>query len=228
MAHADWWQEVERIIEANSLLKHPFYQAWQRGALSVEDLRYYAAQYYPHVAAFPRYVSAVHSNSTDPEARRVLLENLIEEEKGPDNHPELWLRFAEGLGLSRDEVLATQPRAETSRCVDAFLRLTRDADPLVGLSALYAYESQLPAVSATKRAGLAGFYGVTDEASHSFFKAHEAADVWHSQSERDLIQASARTPAARARVARAVEESCRAVSTLLDGVVRARGLHASC
>jgi pyrroloquinoline-quinone synthase len=33
-----------------------------------------------------------------------LLDNLIEEEKGSENHPELWLRFAEGLGFDRDSV----------------------------------------------------------------------------------------------------------------------------
>lgn len=141
-----------------------------------------------------------------------------------ENHPELWLRFAEGLGLRRDEVVGAEPQPETSECVEAFLSLTRDADHLAGLTALYAYESQIPAVSATKRDGLRRFYGVSDEASHAFFAAHEAADVWHAGTERELIQASVRTTAERERVVRAATVSCRAVSTLLDGVARRRSI----
>lgn len=228
MTHTDWWRDVEKVIEANSLLKHPFYQAWQQGKLSPDDLRYYAVEYYPHVAAFPRYVSAVHSNTPELKARQTLLENLIAEEQGAENHPELWLRFAEGLGLKREDVLGAEPQPETSKCVEAFLSLTRDTDHLVGLSALYAYESQIPAVSATKRDGLRRFYGINDEASHAFFAVHEAADVWHARAERELIEASARTPERRERVSQAASAACRAVNTLLDGVVRARAVHAAC
>src|SRR5579859_8012580 len=163
MNHDAWWTEVERIIDVYSLLKHPFYQAWQAGKLSLEDLRCYAQQYYPHVAHFPRYLSAVHSNCADISLRQQLLENLNEEEKGPENHPELWLRFAEGLGLNRTEVLSAEIQPETKECVDTFMALCRDDDPRMGLAALYAYESQIPAVSHTKLQGLSHFYGIKDE-----------------------------------------------------------------
>jgi pyrroloquinoline-quinone synthase len=49
--------EVDRLIEERSLLKHPFYQAWQRGELTLDTLCAYTAQYYHHVLAFPQYVS---------------------------------------------------------------------------------------------------------------------------------------------------------------------------
>ncbi|MBI3547977.1 MAG: CADD family putative folate metabolism protein [Elusimicrobia bacterium] len=217
-----WWRDVEAIIEENSLLKHPFYQAWQKGMLSIEDLRYYARQYYPHVAHFPRYVSATHSNTADADVRRMLLENLIEEERGEANHPELWLRFAEGLGEDRKAVLAADVQPETARCVDTFMSLSKDADALKGLSALYAYESQIPAVSRTKMQGLGEFYGIKDDRTQSFFKVHEAADVWHSQTEREAIERLADTPEKRETVKRSVEASCKAVWELLDGVVEAR------
>ena len=57
-----WWREVEAVLEAKSLLKHPFYQAWTMGTLTREDLAHYAQQYYQQEARFPRYLSAVHSN----------------------------------------------------------------------------------------------------------------------------------------------------------------------
>ena len=40
--------EVDCLIEERSPLKHPLYQAWQRGDLSLDSLRSCAAQYYQH------------------------------------------------------------------------------------------------------------------------------------------------------------------------------------
>src|SRR5713101_5861381 len=52
-----------------SLLKHPFYQQWAAGTLSAQRLGNYAIQYYRHVEAFPRYLSALHSRCEDLETR---------------------------------------------------------------------------------------------------------------------------------------------------------------
>lgn len=222
MSEASWWGEVERILEEKSLLKHPFYRAWQAGELSREDLKAYAAAYYPHVAAFPRYVSATHAATESLKVRQMLLENLVEEERGPENHPELWLRFAEGLGAQREEITGAEPRPKTQDCVDAFRRMSDDS--LRGLAALYGYESQIPAVSRTKIEGLERFYGVTAPDAVKFFKVHEEADVWHSAEEREALLAEARTPAQRAAVVGAVRDACDAVWGLLDGVCEQRGI----
>src|SRR2546430_7060840 len=95
---------IDRQIAAKHLLTHPFYLAWTRGELSRAALADYARQYYHHVAAFPTYLSAVHAGSDDQPTRRQLLNNLIDEEAGSPNHPELWLQFAEAVGVSKEEV----------------------------------------------------------------------------------------------------------------------------
>src|SRR5688572_16352465 len=137
-----------------SMLKHPFYQAWSEGKLSQSVLSEYAKQYYAHVRAFPTYVSAVHSRCEDIATRQTLLENLIEEERGDENHPELWLRFAEGLGVKRDDVRNAELLQSTEDSVARLKSLTRSEDYRQGLAALYAYESQIPEVARTKREGL--------------------------------------------------------------------------
>src|SRR5260370_41888166 len=98
-----------------SLLKHPFYQQWDAGTLAAQRLGNYAIQYYRHVEAFPRYLSALHSRCEDLETRQVLLENLIDEERGAENHPELWLRFAEALRLDGAKGVAAQPLPAAQR-----------------------------------------------------------------------------------------------------------------
>ena len=94
------------IIAEHHLLKHPFYQAWSEGRLSLDALRQYAVQYYAQVEAFPRFVSSVHSRCPDIRARKVLLENLVDEELHGTDHPQLWLQFASGLGETPESVRA--------------------------------------------------------------------------------------------------------------------------
>src|SRR5438552_6470296 len=103
----EYLDTIDNDIAAKHLLKHPFYLAWTRGELSREALADYARQYYHHVAAFPTYLSAVHAKCEDQDTRKQLLSNLVDEEAGSPNHPELWLQFAEGLDVSDVEVRNT-------------------------------------------------------------------------------------------------------------------------
>jgi pyrroloquinoline-quinone synthase len=178
---------IDDVIAERSILQHPFYQAWQRGELSNAALRDYAAQYYHHVAAFPTYISALHSHTSDLATRQELLENLIDEERGEQNHPSLWLDFAEGVGADRAGVLTSTVQPETGDFIGTFKTICAAGTVAEGLAALYAYESQMPAVSATKMDGLTKYYGITSEKALRYFKVHETADVAHSASERALL-----------------------------------------
>src|SRR5260370_11120937 len=132
---------LDSMISERSLLKHPFYQAWTAGTLSIERLQNYAVEYYPHVAASPRYLSAIHSRCGDIATRQAILENLIEEERGAENHPELWLRFAEAIGVPRERVLDSSTSAASTGLVRKFAHLAESGHVASGLAALYAYES---------------------------------------------------------------------------------------
>src|SRR6266436_5292879 len=116
-------KRLEAVIAERSLLKHPFYRAWSEGRLSKEVLRDYAGQYFTQVKEFPRFVSAVHSRCPEIEARKVLTENLADEEIHGTDHPELWMQFAEGLGAKRDDVKREVPLPETTRMVDDFFAI---------------------------------------------------------------------------------------------------------
>ncbi len=128
------WNLVKEKVEQYHLLKHPFYQAWSKGQLPKEALRTYAAQYYRHVAAFPTYLSALHARAEEGRARRVILENLVDEEYKTPTHPELWLRFAEGLGLKRSEVEGAPTWRETGRVVSTFRRICAQQPRLEGIA----------------------------------------------------------------------------------------------
>jgi pyrroloquinoline-quinone synthase len=154
--------------------------------LKHSTLQSYAKEYYHHVAAFPRYISAIHSKCSTLADRQVLLGNLIEEEQGSENHPELWTRFAEGLGVDRAELTQPAQYQATQELVDGFFALT-DMGYAEGLGALYAYERQTPEVAKSKIEGLQKFYNVSDERSLQFFTVHQTADEWHSEECAQLI-----------------------------------------
>jgi pyrroloquinoline-quinone synthase len=201
-----------------SLLKHPFYQAWTAGSLTADRLRNYAVQYYRHVAAFPRYLSGLHSHCDDLETRQLLLENLIDEERGPDNHPELWLRFAAAIGLAREEVIGASPLPATNALIDTFTHLSRDLPPAAGLAALYVYESQVADVATAKIDGLRRFYGVEDNAGVEFFTTHRDADPYHAEVVAKLIERHHSNRDERAVAIEAGRSALRAVWDLLDCV----------
>jgi len=211
---------LEAIMEY-SMLKHPFYVAWTEGKLSQSVLSEYAKQYYAHVRAFPTYVSAVHSHCDDPQVRQELLENLIEEERGLENHPELWLRFAEGLGVAREDVRDATLLPSTKESVARLKSLTRSEDYRDGLAALYAYESQIPEVARTKREGLKDFYSIDDDRAVSFFRVHEGIDVLHQQTEKQILSEKCQTADEQARAVEVAKESARALWSFLDGVTAA-------
>jgi pyrroloquinoline-quinone synthase len=224
MTREEFLTALDAVIAEKHLLNHPFYQLWSQGKLTRETLREYAISYYPHVAAFPTYVSGVHANCDDASLRQELLENLIEEEHGKENHPALWRKFAAALGAAESDLASAPRTAEIADAIAEFRRSTKDASVAEGLAALYAYESQIPEVSKTKREGLREFYGVEDGDATRFFSVHEHADVWHRQVERDALGRVADTPEARERALEAARRCCDALRRALDGVMRENGL----
>ena len=179
--------EIDKNIAAKHLLKHPFYLAWTRGELSRDALADYARQYYHHVVAFPTYLSAVHAKCEDQVARKQLLNNLIDEEAGSPNHPELWLKFAEGLGVSASDVRKSGKWSETKDLIDIFRQVCRDGSTAEGLAALYAYESQIPEICESKIDGLKKHYGFTSPEHYQYFTVHIEADREHSDAERKIL-----------------------------------------
>ena len=183
-------ETLKAAVDEHHLLKHPFYQDWMAGRLTREQLRDYAEQYYFHVDRFPRYLSALHSQIECPVERREILDNLNDEEGVTygTSHPDLWLQFAEGLGLEREQVRAAAARPAIRNVADTFFSLARRSAH-EGLGAIYAYESQVPEIAHSKIEGLKSNYAIEDERTLSFFEVHKQADIAHRESIAKLIEA---------------------------------------
>ena len=191
------------MIEQRHLLKHPFYQAWSAGELSLDCLRHYSRQYFAHVRAFPAYLSEMHSRCEDLASRHTIAANLADEEATRPTHPDLWLDFAAGLGVDRESVLGAAAGPRMTALVNVYRSVARLNTGLAA-AGLYCYEKQIPSVSAAKIEGLRSNYGIDDDNTLRYFRVHETADVEHAAQWESLIERHGVDPAQAAEVAERV------------------------
>ena len=179
-------KELNKKLDKYHLLNHPFYKSWNDGKLTREIIKDYAEQYYQHVKAFPRYISATHSLCEDLNKRKILLENLQDEEKDGADHPKLWKNFAVAMGANEKKIDSVKEEKFTTKMIDNFFKNGR-ASYAEGLASLYTYERQIPEIAETKIRGLKNFYGVSSKKGLEFFEVHKAADVYHREACEKLL-----------------------------------------
>ena len=179
-------EQLNKKLDEYHLLNHPFYKSWNEGKLTREIIKDYAEQYYQHVKSFPRYISATHSLCADIEKRKILLENLQDEENRDKDHPKLWRNFAFAMGSSKKEIESVKEEKFTTELIENFFKNGR-ASYAEGLASLYTYERQIPEIAETKIRGLKNHYGVTSKEGLEFFEVHKAADVYHREACEKLL-----------------------------------------
>ena len=179
-------KELNKKLDEYHLLKHPFYKSWNEGKLTREIIKDYAEQYYQHVKAFPRYISATHSLCEDLDKRRILLENLQDEEKKGADHPKLWKNFALAIGADDKKIEEVKKYDFTKDLIDNFFKNGRSSYA-EGLGSLYTYERQVPEIADTKIKGLKNHYGVNSKEGLEFFEVHKEADIYHREACEKLL-----------------------------------------
>lgn len=216
--------QLEARIQSKHMLGHSFYTRWQAGELTREELQGYAKEYYAFEKEFSRFVSSVHSRCEDLSMRQMLLENLIHEERGADNHQDLWLRFAEGMGAEREAVQNHFHSDETQHLLRTFRKFTQSGDVVQGLAALYAYERQQPDVARQKIDGLHRFYDVRDDDMVAFFRAHQVSDVYHAETEATCLERLCDSEEKKEKAFQAASDTLDALYEFLSGVERRYGI----
>ena len=215
-------QELNKKLDQYHLLNHPFYKSWNEGKLTREIIKDYAEQYYQHVKAFPRYISATHSICEDIEKRKILLENLQDEENPNADHPKLWKNFALAMGADKDKIEDVKREWFTNDMIENFFHQARKSYA-EGLASLYTYERQIPEIAETKIRGLKNFYGVTSKEGLEFFEAHKAADVIHRKECEKLLDAL--TEEEKSKAEKASMLTARYLWNFLSGMTSKHKLH---
>ncbi|UVS70278.1 TenA family transcriptional regulator [Nitrososphaera viennensis] len=211
MENYDLVERIDSEIEKRSLLKHPFYQMWSEGRLTVDHLQGYSKEYFQLVKAVPAFVQNIASANTDPAKVPSIEENLKEESE----HIEPWARFAGAMGVSQSELASYSGAAKTNDAVARMMSLTSLSFE-EAVAAMYAFEAELPKISRSKIDGLMKFYNMTGRDALNYFEIHEEADVRHAQVWRDIL--SAMPAEKREKALAAAVESLKAQNLLLDSV----------
>ena len=193
-------KKLNKKLDKYHLLNHPFYKSWNEGQLTREIIKDYAEQYYQHVKAFPRYISATHSLCEDIEKRKILLENLNDEENRDADHPKLWKNFAIAMGANVDTIEEVETDKFTKDLIDNFFKNGRSTYA-EGLASLYTYERQIPEIAETKIQGLKKYYGVNSVEGLEFFEAHKKADVHHRKECEKLLDSLSEQEQGKAEIA---------------------------
>ncbi|MHB8702416.1 MAG: TenA family transcriptional regulator [Nitrososphaerales archaeon] len=205
-------KSADEIVEKKSLLKHPFYRMWSRGELTMDHLSGYSKEYFALVKAVPDIVSAIGSKAPTTQMKRVIAQNLTEEQ----SHIALWMKFASSLGISETELANFKVSRKTQSAVSKLKKLSLLSFE-EAICSMYAYESALPKISRTKREGLKSFYGLDSKDATTYFDVHEEADVRHAAVWRKFMKSIPKER--RERALRAVESSMRAQNKILDSVM---------
>ena len=173
-------QKIDRIIEERSLLKHPFYQTWSDGKLTREALVGYSKEYYQLVKAVPIFMTQLMDQIPD-----YLYDEFDFNQQEELSHIKLWERFANGLGVSSEELNGYEALYTTNHAVSGMHSLM--SSYVSGSTAMYAFEKEIPKISQIKLEGLAEFYGLTSEDVTKYFKEHMEADIRHTASWKKII-----------------------------------------
>ncbi len=199
-------KQIDEIIEEKSLLKHPFYQMWSDGKLSLESLAGYSKEYFQLVKEVPNFMSPIIEKSPKEYSGE-----LISNQKEESEHIALWINFAKSLGVSQNELENYPGFEKTREAVSALANLMNSFEE--GSCAMYAFEKEIPKISQTKLDGLAKFYGISTAEATEYFKLHLEADIRHSAAWRNIIEKSSHNSE---KLIEITEKSVSAQNLLLD------------
>jgi pyrroloquinoline-quinone synthase len=220
-------EELRAMIDAGRAFgRHPLWLRIAEGQVPRAALRPFAVQFFLQVREFPRAVSALHSSCTDAEQRIELAESLYEEETGRISgcnvsHPELFMRFGEGVGVPRDAMAGGAPLPTTAALIEWFQRSTREHPFIEGAAATnLAAEGQVPGAFGPFARALERHYGCTRE-QVAFWDVHEQADREHSAIGDHVVVRLATSADLQDTVRRAVARSLETWWRFFDGIADA-------
>lgn len=197
------------LADRRSVLRHPFYERWTAGVLTLDELALYAGQYRHAVVALAHAADAAAKAADEPTLHAELEAHAAEEA----SHIALWDEFLDSVG--GDHAAPAAP--ETEACVVAWSGGAKRT-LAENLAALYAIESAQPEIARVKREGLERHYGIE---TAMYFSLHETLDNDHAAAVRAALE-----PRVNGSADQLVAEADRVLRgnwLLLDGVERACG-----
>ncbi len=204
-------KRIDEMIEERSLLKHPFYQMWSDGKLTLDSLSGYSKEYFQLIKAVPSFMTPIIEKAPNS-----VISELIDNQQEESIHINSWIKFAGELGVSEYELIHYEGLEKTRKSILELSELMNTYEG--GACAMYAFEKEIPKISQTKLDGLAEFYGISNEEATEYFKLHTEADIRHAASWKNILE---KTSTDSNNLIRIADKSISAQNLLLDSCYEA-------
>jgi len=241
MTRARFRDALLRIMDA----KHHW--AWEHfadGTATKAQLRvHFQQEYFVYVRDFPVLLARVHGHNPPPSVRRMLAENIYEEDTGGlslgRSHPELFLTMMEGLGFTAKHFEHIRP-LPASRTYRAWLdRMSNHPQWVLGAATLTVFvegsvkdrkellEPSKPKTTEeietiVRNHPLVRYYGVSPD-KMDLVRAHQLVESGHRHDAYRMVTERA-TAAAQRSVLASLKHSLRLWFAYRDSVARACGI----
>jgi pyrroloquinoline-quinone synthase len=186
--------DLHNTLQQRHPKPHPIRQLLLGGQLSREQLCWWAKNQFHEFRNIHRFFGVRYQKCPIPELRRMLLENMVEEE-GEDlfggkygSHRDLWVQFAAGLGIARDEILNYEPLPGIRAALEAYVSLVEQSHWAVAIGTGLVFEGGGPKRMKEEREALEKYYSWIPSSSLDFFRAHEYHDEGHGNMVVDVIK----------------------------------------
>ena len=173
---------------------HPLRKLLLGGELTREQLQGWAKNQFHEFRNIHRFFGIRYQKCPVQALRRMLLENMVEEE-GEDlfggkypSHAELWTQFSEGLGIPRDELHGYEPLPGVKAALEMYVQLVQQSHWTVAIGTGLVFEGEGPKRMGEERQALETGYPWIPSESLAFFRAHEYHDKGHGNFIVDVIK----------------------------------------
>jgi pyrroloquinoline-quinone synthase len=184
VSSTEFVRQLKKEIQAfpKVRIKHPFLKAVCAGTASMEQIRAWAIQDYQFRAAVPRIVMLRYLACTDPEIARKLWGVVEEETRGLDTgsagHNELFLRFANSIGITQSQLENAELRPSTAAHLYYAELIIHTLPWFVVMSIQIGAEGTFGPAAAALGQGFIKRYGMKRD-DVRFFTVHSEADEEH-------------------------------------------------
>ena len=189
-------QQLISDLQNNLRSRHPVHSLRKlllTGRLTKDQLQGWAKNQFHEFRNIHRFFGIRYQKCPIPDLRRVLLENMVEEE-GEDlfggkypSHANLWTRFGEAIGIPAREMLSYEPLPGVRAALDMYVELVRQSHWAVAIGTGLVFEGEGPVRMKDEREALQKFYPWIPATGFDFFHAHEYHDEGHGNFVVDVI-----------------------------------------
>ena len=203
--------------------QHPFHRKMNEGGLSPHQIQGWVANRFYYQENIPRKDAAILANCPDRDVRRRWVLRILDHDgtAGEEGGIEAWLRLAEAVGLTREEVQDERHVVPGVRfAVDAYVNFARTR-PWTEAVASSLTELFAPDLMADRLAAFERHYSWIDPAELAYFRARLAQAPRDSQHAMQVIIQRCQTPDEQAAAVAALAFKCDVLWSMLDAIERA-------